>query len=382
MGLMDKFKNLFTDEEIIEEETEEPVKIKEIKKEETKEHKLPTFMREKIEKEEKEKKKKKKDENDNEEIKSIEEIIKTPAEQEAFKPMDTNLEEEKQSKFKFPVFDESDFIEPTRSSRHAAKLVEEESKEQTIPHMKEELKEKNKETKTETKVSKLYKDKIEPEKEIKKFKTSPIISPIFGVLDKNYIPSEVETRKGDNYEIGRRSKTIDFDSVRKKAYENNKIQENDTLESDIKDNLMCENCEYLKKAKSCKKKTKETSNNEVYKASCEEDITVDEAAENYFDYGVAYEKSQDIDPIYLEEEENNEVNIVNNVNEEEKSTKKEIPPVKSSINLLSTIKKSMGEEVENDKENKNQDKPKEKDLELTDDLFNLIDSMYEERNED
>ena len=145
---------------------------------------------------------------------------------------------------------------------------------------------------------------------------------------------------------------------------------------------MCENCEYLKKAKSCKKKTKETSNNEVYKASCEEDITLDEAAENYFDYGVAYEKSQDIDPIYLEEEENNEVNIVNNVNEEEKSTKKEIPPVKSSINLLSTIKKSMGEEVENDKENKNQDKPKEKDLELTDDLFNLIDSMYEERDED
>ena len=35
MGLMDKFKNLFTDEEIIEEDDiEEPVKIKEIKKEE------------------------------------------------------------------------------------------------------------------------------------------------------------------------------------------------------------------------------------------------------------------------------------------------------------------------------------------------------------
>ena len=34
MGLMDKFKNLFTDEEIIEEDDiEEPVKIKEIKKE-------------------------------------------------------------------------------------------------------------------------------------------------------------------------------------------------------------------------------------------------------------------------------------------------------------------------------------------------------------
>ena len=32
MGLMDKFKNLFTDEEYEEEEIEEPVKIKEIKK--------------------------------------------------------------------------------------------------------------------------------------------------------------------------------------------------------------------------------------------------------------------------------------------------------------------------------------------------------------
>ena len=50
MGLMDKFKNLFTDEEIIDEEENESIEIKEIKKEE--EHKLPTFMREKIEKEE------------------------------------------------------------------------------------------------------------------------------------------------------------------------------------------------------------------------------------------------------------------------------------------------------------------------------------------
>ena len=32
MGLMDKFKNLFTDEEIIEEENIEPVEIKEVKK--------------------------------------------------------------------------------------------------------------------------------------------------------------------------------------------------------------------------------------------------------------------------------------------------------------------------------------------------------------
>ena len=44
MGLMDKFKNLFTDEEIIEDEDEEKVEIKEIKNEEP--PKLPTSMRE------------------------------------------------------------------------------------------------------------------------------------------------------------------------------------------------------------------------------------------------------------------------------------------------------------------------------------------------
>ena len=54
MGLMDKFKNLFTDEEIIEEDEDEKVEIKEVKKEEK--SKLPTFMREKIEKEEPESK--------------------------------------------------------------------------------------------------------------------------------------------------------------------------------------------------------------------------------------------------------------------------------------------------------------------------------------
>ena len=46
MGLMDKFKNLFTDEEIIEEDDTDAIQIREVKKEEV--HQLPTFMREKI----------------------------------------------------------------------------------------------------------------------------------------------------------------------------------------------------------------------------------------------------------------------------------------------------------------------------------------------
>ena len=358
MGLMDKFKNLFTDEEEIEEE--ETVKIKEVKKEETKEHKLPTFMREKIEKEEKTKEKEKKTKPAKTKPKEEKEETNNPVVNEEFKPMDANIEvEEKQNNFKFPVFEDSDFIEPTRASRHIPQ-VEEEPKIVSYNKAIEEYTKilEKEEPKVETKVSKLYKDKIEDEEEIKKFKASPIISPIFGVLDKNYIPSDVATRKGGNYEISRHSKNVDFDSVRKKAFESNK-----TLEDDLKDNLMCENCEYLKQAKSCEEENKEACRK---KQEEENDITINEAEENYFDYGTAYEKKQDIDPIYLDEEK---VKIVNHA-EEPKAESKEIPPVKSSINLLSTIKKSQGEE-----------EPKEKDLELTDDLFNLIDSMYDEKEE-
>lgn len=368
MGLMDKFKNLFTDEEIIEEEIEEePVKIKEIKKEETKEHKLPTFMREKIEKEEKKHKEKPhkeiKDDEKNEERTNSEEV----------KDIIEEIKVEKSKEFKFPVFDESDFIEPTITSRVAKRERAEEIKKSEIKPELNIKKTQDNVIKTETKVSKLYKDKKEPEKEDKRFKASPIISPIFGVLDKNYVPDDVETRKGGDYEKSRHSKNVDFDSVRKKAYGNEK-----TLEEDIKDNLICENCEYLKKAKSCKKSKEKESDNVMYEALCENrkednnDITIDEATENYFDYGKVYEKKQDIDPIYLDEEDEEQVKIINHEEEEPKKEKKEVPPVKSSINLLSTIKKSAGEEkVDNNS----------KDLELTGDLFNLIDSMYEERDD-
>ena len=181
----------------------------------------------------------------------------------------------------------------------------------------------------------------------------------------------------------RHSKNVDFDSVRKKAYGN--------ITKEIKENLMCENCEYLKEAKECKKiKEEDSSNYEVideeeccYQSEREntysdyddtiknyDNITLDEATENYYDYGVAYDKSN-----YKPQEE--EVKIVSH-DEVREHPKKEIPPVKSSINLLSTLKKSMG--TEENAHSVVKEEKKEKNLELTDDLFNLIDSMYDERN--
>jgi len=389
MGLMDKFKNLFTDEEIEDEdEFDEPVKIKEVKKEEHKKpkDKLPTFMREKIEKEEK---KTSFDNDDISDFKINKDIIKDFDNDN--NDIEKNEEEkapEVQSKpdnFKFPFeFEESDFVDVSRVSRHSRNQSPD--LDEKIESLAPKIKQKKEEPKKEIKVAELYKDKREvPDKNSKKFQATPIISPIYGVLDKNYRKEELEPFSGDNYEMNRPSKNIDFDSVRKKAYGSNKNE--DSLTEEIKNNMLCENCDYYKNAKSCKKDLDE--DNLMYEALCEKvpedsrienDITLDEATENYYDYGVEYEKKipQD-DYITLDEDEEIEEEEVKIVNHEEKPSrktkKKDVPPVKSSINLLSTLKKSMDGEEEDNNNNK------EKNLELTDDLFNLIDSMYDEGNE-
>lgn len=388
MGLMDKFKNLFTDEEMIDEEEEnEEIEIKEIKKEE--EHKLPTFMREKIEREKQEMEEKKlkdgllmnnKEESDRKIQIEEERNIDSPTQ---VNPINLSNKKEENNEFKFPIdLNDNDFIETrSRQTIHKERISSVPSKPKVEKSsLKEPL------NKKDLKVAELYKDKKEtPQKEEKKFKATPIISPIYGVLDQNYTSGEVEENKGENLEHHRHSKNVDFDSVRKKAYGN--------LTDEIRENLMCENCEYLKEAKECKKK-KEEKSTLIYDLKNEEDneqckdytpkkeiinldeekkiystpdysnITLDEATENYYDYGVEYEKTS----YHPSKKEENLTSL-----EEHHPSKKEIPPVKSSINLLSTLKKSMNEEPEPKKE--------QKDLELTDDLFNLIDSMYEERKD-
>ena len=118
---------------------------------------------------------------------------------------------------------------------------------------------------------------------------------------------------------------------------------------------------------------KKYNNYKDYKLLFFNDITLDEATENYYDYGVEYEKVQE--PPKKSNED--EVKIVDHTKNTEHNNreKNKIPPVKSSINLLSTLKKSMGDEETG---NNTKEETNKKDLELTDDLFNLIDSMYDE----
>lgn len=57
----------------------------------------------------------------------------------------------------------------------------------------------------------------EEKKEVKKFKPTPVISPIYGVLDKNYKKEDVAIDASNSFN---ESKKLNYDIIRKKAYGN------------------------------------------------------------------------------------------------------------------------------------------------------------------
>ncbi len=174
MGLIDKFKNLFTEEV----EVEEP-EVKEPKKE--------GVQKEVIQVEIPSPKKARSD-------KYEEEPIKQEQPQEI-------IEEPKKNEYKFPFFDDNDF--------------------ETID-VKPEPKKEEKRTRT-------HKEVYNPPKEEKRvFRPSPIISPVYGILDKGYQKDEY-TNKSDGRSSYYSSKEANVDAIRNKAYGG--------LESDIETTL-------------------------------------------------------------------------------------------------------------------------------------------------
>ena len=151
---------------------------------------------------------------------------------------DLIVEEEKKESpnrdFKFKAILDDDFIN-----------LEQEKKEEKTPKVEAKMEGKNREPKRETKEKRpLYQgekkkeekniygsnlDKeikiheyggYEKQKEKKEFHPSPIISPIYGVLDQNYKKDDIVTKKEIRITSSYKSKNIDVDSVREKAYGN------------------------------------------------------------------------------------------------------------------------------------------------------------------
>lgn len=96
--------------------------------------------------------------------------------------------------FNFPAFDEEEFNNLTPKPRTTNVMEFEKRKSEKRQDYKAPLKKEEKQEKA-------------------KFKPSPIISPVYGILDKNYTPDEITSRKDSA-----NSRTLDVDSVRKKAF--------------------------------------------------------------------------------------------------------------------------------------------------------------------
>lgn len=351
MKLIDKLKDLFTDEE-------EVIETKEIEldsEEKEEEHKLPTFMRNKIEQEEKREEIRKQREisSDNDDIISDREVVKTRSSNFSF-PIDIDEEPVPRGFASQPVYNN----EPTYNSYSGNKNVLEKEK----------------------KVSDLYTKKEEPKP--KKFKPTPVISPVYGVLDKNYTKDEVKLQDEDSYEIKRPSRKVDFETVRNKAF--------GSLTDDIRNNL-CENCELYKEVKITKNADKLSSvdENNLLSDMMEDttkDVTLEEAEDNYFDFGVDYEipRKEEKTSVVINAKEvevnDSDVKIVSHTDTESKAEKielKEELPKRTKKKELEDTKEF--EKISTDEETIDQILSSTDDMETVgdNDIFNLIDSMYE-----
>lgn len=362
MKLMDKIKNLFLDDEEYEEEEEEEEfpQVEKKSKEDKKEKKellkpskeeLPKVMLETIKKEE---------------------GIKSEKVELKFKPEDVINDEKKvieepkeqTKKFNFPIDFNDEF--PSRSSKTVFDQELVVDKPQNTGNVNVLKIDKQ----VTQKVTEMYSHR-EEEKVKPKFKASPVISPVYGVLDKNYKKEEVKEKNEDS-SLKRPSKKVDFETVRKKAFGN--------LTDEIKDNMLCENCELYKEVKRISALKEDDL---LYDMTVDEpkEKTIEKAYDDYEEFGVVYEpKVKKVEEEIEEETEEVKEPIINynKVDEEDNN---------DIVDILNKEEDKIEDEIEEVKEEKLEDdileelpsREKKKDTKVDADFFELIDSMYKER---
>ncbi len=241
--------------------------------------------------------------------------------------------------FDFPMFDDQEFEEMkhTYELEPEPKPVEEPPKKTMGFNLFDSEKPKLKKNKAEEIKGRAY-DSKSTGIESRKFKPSPVISPVYGVLDKNYKKEDIIVKKEEK-------KTFDVDDVRKKAF--------GTLEDDIERTLMqTRQLEVVqeKEEKSVKEKPKEKSIDELLEGSSFDTIDVPDEKE--------IEKEPEEKELF--DHIDDDVVIQNDPELEEKL----------SMDVLDEYQEKTEEEkIENDDT-------------LENDLYHLIDSMYENKEEE
>lgn len=184
------------------------------------------------------------------------------------------------------IFDDDDFIfEPPKVKKESAVK----STPTSLYNKKETETKKKAEVKNDYSKS-AYQTKDEPKE--KTFKPSPIISPIYGILDKNYRKEEVKENK--EIRLSSRPSKMDLDSVRNKAFGDLEYDLMGDFSDDIKDSVGKEE----KKVKEETKSSPEFSRSELKKLynakkgdeekPTIEKVTIGEADEYFNDLGLAY----------------------------------------------------------------------------------------------
>lgn len=240
--------------------------------------------------------------------------------------------------FKFPILEEEEkkekpVVRTTRSSIYNDEDFgpKKETKFERLENVKREI---NRETPREEKVRET-KPETKVETGEKKFKLTPPISPIYGILDKNYKKEDITIRKEP---IIHRSDDMNYDSVRRKAY--------GTLEDELENTL-----------------TKISKNNEEIEKTIEE-------TDNFN----IEENNKSIEDL-LNEIEGNKNMSIGEIEEKIKDSIEEDEEVPTFRNVNDEIfKETIDKEPEvREEETESFDKT------LEHDLFNLIDSMYEDK---
>lgn len=298
MGLLNKLKNVLFEEEEIEETVEEP-KVKTVSKN--------TMEIPKITKEPKKEKYNFEEETD----------------RELFKAEKT---------FDFPVFDEEEFDDfVPKKKEELPRTYERETEKRRVANNYDNSRRKDY---TSTRIVKNINETPK-----KAFKPSPVISPVYGILDKNYKKEDVITR--DEMDQKKTIK-LDVDSVRKKAF--------GTLEEDLQSTL----------SEPIDKFYEEVKKEEIIDNEEKEITNLEELLDKTIDAEIDVTKEMEI-PSRVEK-----ANYEEDLLEE---------TIKADEVIEEDIKKIVPEEVEDTQDEISNDT-------LENDLFELIDSMYENREDE
>lgn len=360
MGLLDKFKNMFTEEvdddeledEVEKQDKKEKVEVKEksYKPEKTYNFDIPekkerTTRSSYVDQEDefsipsktisniKEEIVVKKYEPSEPIVKKEEKTVEVKKEEKVEIKREEKTPQRREDKFVFPVyFDDSDFekIEKATAPKKEKKVVKEEKKEEPVK-------------------KEVYGSKIE-KTEKKVFKPTPIISPIYGVIDKNYMQEYSSVKKPVHNEY-RSSKPLSIDEVRKKAFGIDTVED----ENLAKDSMMA------------------TESNENKK-----DALDDLDTKNNYN---SIDEFLNSDPIEYKAKHGN--------SKTKRSFESDMDQIEKKLNDYSSKKNNLDDLFDDDNllgdymnsANEN-DNTNDSDDDLTQsDLFNLIDSMYDKGDE-